>query len=144
MMADKEIRCDSATLHIYTDIERHGALTDDPQLGERQFFGERDTLMFPSLSDRSMRLYAVLWKDNQPMTCTYPDWVHPGGVYEVDRTMTVHVEGNFPGEEFYDYYSAPVVFCKWPGCGWQETVSWGEQEKAFKMHFVVEHMGARQ
>jgi hypothetical protein len=135
-----EIRCDSATLHVYTDDESDKSMSDS-QIGERQFFDERGKLVFPLLGDRGMRVYAVLWNGNQPVTCTYNDWVHPGGTYEVDASVVVRVDGKFLGEEFFDYYDAPTVFCKWPECRWQETVSWGGQEAAFKKHFQAEHVG---
>lgn len=43
---------------------------------------------------------------------------------------------DFAGREFYDCYEPVIVFCKWPGCYWEE-MEWGaDTEEAFMDHFA--------
>ena len=47
---------------------------------------------------------------------------------------------DFPGAEFYDYYTIVTTICTWPGCGWKQTVNWSENMHApFVTHFIEAH-----
>jgi hypothetical protein len=47
------------------------------------------------------------------------------------------------GEEFYDYYEPVIVFCRFPGCDWEEQVAtWSsdlDMKEAFTEHFEEVH-----
>lgn len=84
MMA--EIRCDSATLHIYTGL---GRKVTDPQLGERQFFKGRERVALASLGKQVVHVYAWLWRDAQPVWLTDPVWLWPGDTFELGPILTL-------------------------------------------------------
>ncbi len=63
-----EIRCDSATLHIYS---KGYATASDPQIGERQVFDGDELASWPGPTEAT-QMYAALWKNGQLVTCTEP------------------------------------------------------------------------
>lgn len=51
---------------------------------------------------------------------------------------------DFPGAEFYDCLSVPLIMCTWPGCGWADSsATWDEDmHRGFVEHFQATHTAA--
>jgi hypothetical protein len=81
-----EIRCDSATLHVYAGF---GPKPTDPQLGGRQVFDGINPVHFSSPGNQVMHVYTWLWKDGAPIYPTDPVWLRPGDFYSIGPILAV-------------------------------------------------------